>query len=44
LKRRLASRIGGADDASREAYAEAKTEFVTDVTERALAAGYPRDL
>jgi GrpB-like predicted nucleotidyltransferase (UPF0157 family) len=40
LKRRLASQHG-AGDSSREAYTDAKTAFVTDITERALAMGYP---
>jgi GrpB-like predicted nucleotidyltransferase (UPF0157 family) len=43
LKRDLAARHVGADAASREAYAEAKTRFVSDVTERALAEGLPRE-
>jgi GrpB-like predicted nucleotidyltransferase (UPF0157 family) len=41
LKRALASRYGASDAASREAYAKAKTAFVTAVTHRALAEGYP---
>ena len=41
LKRELAARYGAAGAASREAYAEAKTPFVTNVTERALEEGYP---
>jgi hypothetical protein len=32
------------DAASREAYADAKADFVRRITEAALAAGYPRDL
>jgi GrpB-like predicted nucleotidyltransferase (UPF0157 family) len=42
LKRGLASQHIGADFSSRQAYADAKTVFVTRVTERALAEGYPR--
>ncbi len=42
LKRRLASQYSAADFSSRQAYADAKTVFVTRVTERALAEGYPR--
>lgn len=44
LKLRLALRFPPADPASREAYAEAKGEFVTRITEWALECGYPRDL
>jgi GrpB-like predicted nucleotidyltransferase (UPF0157 family) len=43
LKSALAERHVGTDAASREAYAEAKTGFVTRITERALAAGFPRE-
>jgi GrpB-like predicted nucleotidyltransferase (UPF0157 family) len=43
LKRDLAARHVGTDTASREAYAEAKTRFVSDATERALAEGLPRE-
>ncbi|HET6197494.1 MAG TPA: GrpB family protein, partial [Acetobacteraceae bacterium] len=42
LKRRLAARHDGTSFESREAYAAAKTEFVTRITAAALAAGYPR--
>ena len=42
LKRGLALRHSAGDFASREAYTEAKTAFVLDMTERALARGYPR--
>jgi len=42
LKRALASQHSG-DFPSREAYAEAKTEFITSLTERALSQGYPRE-
>jgi GrpB-like predicted nucleotidyltransferase (UPF0157 family) len=41
LKRGLASRHNTGDPASRQAYTGAKTAFVTDITERALASGYP---
>ena len=44
LKRQLASQYGAAELSSREAYADAKTELVTSLTERAIAEGYPRDL
>jgi GrpB-like predicted nucleotidyltransferase (UPF0157 family) len=42
LKRRLASQYSAADFSSRQAYAAAKTGFVTRITERALAEGFPR--
>jgi GrpB-like predicted nucleotidyltransferase (UPF0157 family) len=41
LKKRLAAFADADDPASREAYANAKTEFVTRVTGQALAIGYP---
>jgi GrpB-like predicted nucleotidyltransferase (UPF0157 family) len=41
LKRELAARHRAEDLASREAYAEAKTRFVVDATERALLEGLP---
>ena len=44
LKRGLASQYSATDFSSRQAYADAKTAFVTDITERALAEGYPREL
>jgi GrpB-like predicted nucleotidyltransferase (UPF0157 family) len=44
LKRQLAVLCNAADPLSREAYANAKTEFIDRVVGRALAAGYPRDL
>jgi GrpB-like predicted nucleotidyltransferase (UPF0157 family) len=44
LKRRLAARSCAADPASREAYANGKTDFVNRVVAQALAAGYPREL
>ena len=43
LKRELAPRYSTATFESRQAYADAKTEFVTRITERALANGLPRD-
>ena len=42
LKRRLAPQHSAADFASRQAYADAKTEFVSRVTDQALTEGYPR--
>ena len=42
LKRALAAVHNAADFPSQQAYAEAKGIFVTTVTERALADGYPR--
>ena len=42
LKRALAPQYSAADFASCQAYADAKTEFVTRITERALAEGLPR--
>ena len=44
LKRRLAPLFNAAPFGSQQAYAEAKTEFVTRITERAFSAGLPRDL
>jgi GrpB-like predicted nucleotidyltransferase (UPF0157 family) len=44
LKRRLAPRYSAATFASRQAYADAKEEFITRITEQALAEGLPRDL
>ena len=44
LKRGLASQHSATDFSSRQAYADAKTEFITSMTERALANGYPHDL
>jgi GrpB-like predicted nucleotidyltransferase (UPF0157 family) len=41
LKRELASQHRAIDFASREAYAEAKTAFVTRITTDAIEAGYP---
>jgi GrpB-like predicted nucleotidyltransferase (UPF0157 family) len=42
LKTRLAALADAEDPSSREAYSNAKTEFVTRVTGQALASGYPR--
>ena len=42
LKRELAPLYGAATFDSRQAYADAKTEFVTRITETALAEGLPR--
>jgi GrpB-like predicted nucleotidyltransferase (UPF0157 family) len=42
LKRGLAAQHSAADLSTRQAYADAKTMFVTRVTERELAEGYPR--
>ena len=44
LKRRLAPQYDATDPSSRQRYADAKTVFITRVIERALDAGYPRDL
>jgi GrpB-like predicted nucleotidyltransferase (UPF0157 family) len=44
LKRELAPRYGAATFDSRQVYADAKTEFVTRITEQALADGLPREL
>ncbi|HEX9249948.1 MAG TPA: GrpB family protein [Gemmatimonadaceae bacterium] len=44
LKRRLAPQYDATDLSSRQRYADAKTEFITGVIERAFAAGYPREL
>jgi len=43
LKRGLAAHHAASTFASRQAYADAKTEFVTRATARALAAGLPMD-
>lgn len=43
LKRALASQHSAGDFPSRETYAEAKTEFITSITERALSQGYPSE-
>jgi GrpB-like predicted nucleotidyltransferase (UPF0157 family) len=44
LKIRLVSELDAAGASGGGAYAEAKTELVTQLTERALAEGHPRDL
>jgi GrpB-like predicted nucleotidyltransferase (UPF0157 family) len=44
IKRRLAAGCDGSDPESREAYANAKSEFIEQVIQRALTAGYPREL
>jgi len=44
LKRGLAPRYSSLDFSSRQAYADAKSEFIAAVTRRATAEGYPRDL
>ncbi len=44
LKRQLAGQHSAADFSAREAYAQAKTQFVINLIERALAEGYPREL
>jgi GrpB-like predicted nucleotidyltransferase (UPF0157 family) len=43
LKRGLAAQHSAADFSSLEAYAAAKTGFITDICERALAQGYPHE-
>jgi GrpB-like predicted nucleotidyltransferase (UPF0157 family) len=42
LKRSLAPRYRAMEFSSRQAYADAKSEFITRVTEQAIADGYPR--
>jgi len=44
LKIRLVAELGAAGPSGPRAYAEAKTGFVTGLTERALAEGHPRGL
>ena len=44
LKKHLATSVNGADASSREAYANAKGDFIDRVVQIALAAGYPRGL
>jgi GrpB-like predicted nucleotidyltransferase (UPF0157 family) len=44
LKRALAPQYSAMEFSSRQAYAQAKTAFITRVVERALSEGYPRDL
>jgi len=41
LKQRLAPRYSSTDPSAREAYADAKTEFIERIIQQALAAGYP---
>jgi GrpB-like predicted nucleotidyltransferase (UPF0157 family) len=44
LKRHLATQVNAGELSSREAYANAKSEFIDRVVQMALAAGYPRGL
>ena len=44
LKSRLAAQFSAKDFSSRQAYADAKGDFITRIVERALAEGYPREL
>jgi len=44
LKRRLAPHYSAIEFSSRQAFAAAKTTFITRVIARALSEGYPRDL
>lgn len=44
LKLGLAPRFSAAEHSSRQAYADAKGEFIDHVTRLALARGYPKDL
>ncbi len=44
LKRRLAPRYSAAEFSSRQAYADAKGEFIERIVRIALAEGYPREL
>lgn len=44
LKKHLATLVNAEDPSSREAYADAKTEFIDRVCQMALAAGLPRGL
>ena len=44
LKLRLAPHYSAAEFSSRQAYVDAKGEFVNRITQLALARGYPRDL
>ena len=43
LKRRLASQYSTAQFSHRQAYAEAKGDFIQRIVERALAEGHPHD-
>jgi GrpB-like predicted nucleotidyltransferase (UPF0157 family) len=42
LKQSLAPRYSAADFSARQAYADSKAEFITRVTDQAIAQGYPR--
>ena len=44
LKKQLAAGVDAADASAREAYANAKTQFIERVVRIALAAGYPHSL
>lgn len=44
VKRALAPKFAATDFASRQAYADAKGDFINRITETALEQGYPRDL
>ncbi len=44
LKLRLAPQFSAAELSSRQAYADAKGEFINRITQLALGQGYPRDL
>ena len=44
LKRRLAPKYSAATFSSRQAYAEAKADLISHITECALVLGYPREL
>jgi GrpB-like predicted nucleotidyltransferase (UPF0157 family) len=44
LKRQLALQHSAADFSARQAYAQAKTQFITNLTKRALEGGHPREL
>jgi GrpB-like predicted nucleotidyltransferase (UPF0157 family) len=44
LKHRLAPQFSAAGFSAQQAYADAKTTFITQVIARALSEGYPRDL
>lgn len=44
LKRELAPSYSSSQLSSRQAYADAKGEFITAVTQQALAEGYPREV
>jgi GrpB-like predicted nucleotidyltransferase (UPF0157 family) len=44
LKKHLATLVNAGESSSREAYANAKSEFIERVVQTALAAGFPRGL